>query len=203
MSLPQSLQLERCPHCQVDRPNLAIVWQSLSQDSEGQNFRHWAAYKCARCGGIVTAFALQTAGQGVDRPQGWFPGEKHLDEDIPQRARGYLSQAIASTHAPAGAVMLAGSAVDAMLKKKGYTEGSLYTQIDKAAEEHVITSEMAAWAHDIRLEANKQRHVDEDTPLPSPSDAERAIEFATALAQFIFVLPARVKRGREKAGTRV
>ena len=34
--------------------------------------------------------------------------------------------------------MLAASAVDAMLKEKGYIDGSLYARINKAAEEHLI-----------------------------------------------------------------
>jgi hypothetical protein len=42
--------------------------------------------------------------------------------------------------------MLAASAVDAMLKQRGYTEGSLYARIEKAANDNVLTSEMAPWA---------------------------------------------------------
>lgn len=50
--------------------------------------------------------------------------------------------------------MLAASAVDALLKLKGYTAGSLYARIEKAAEDHVITQDMAKWAHEVRLDAN-------------------------------------------------
>jgi len=91
--------------------------------------------------------------------------------------------------------MLSASSVDAMLKEKGYSEGSLYTRINKAVEKHLITPEMAQWAHDIRLDANNQRHADENACLPTEDDARRCVEFATALAQFLFVLPARVQRG--------
>jgi hypothetical protein len=58
---------------------------------------------------------------------------------------------------------------------------------------------MAQWAHDIRLDANDQRHADENALLPTIDDAKRVIEFAIALAQFIFVLPARVQRGIQSA----
>ena len=92
--------------------------------------------------------------------------------------------------------MLAASSVDAMFKALGYKDGSLYTRIDLAAKSHLITQEMSAWAHEIRLDANDQRHSDEEAPLPSENDAKRAIDFATALAQFLFVLPASVTRGR-------
>lgn len=93
--------------------------------------------------------------------------------------------------------MLTASAVDAMLKDKGYKEGSLNARIDTAAKDHIITAEMAAWAHEIRLDANDQRHADEEAVLPSSADAGKVIEFANALAQFLYVLPARVERGRK------
>jgi hypothetical protein len=83
-----------------------------------------------------------------------------------------------------------------MLKDKGYKQGSLNSRIDEAAK-NLITSEMAGWAHEIRLDANDQRHADEAASLPTKEDAERLIEFASALAQFLYVLPARVARGRK------
>ena len=97
--------------------------------------------------------------------------------------------------------MLAASAVDAMLKEKGLKNGSLYNRIDEAQKSHLITSEMAAWAHEVRLDANDQRHADEDAPLPTSAEAEKTIEFTKALAQFLFVLPASVTRGRAMPGT--
>jgi hypothetical protein len=82
-----------------------------------------------------------------------------------------------------------------MVKEKGYTSGSLYARIGEAATKHLITEEMAAWAHEFRLDANDQRHSDISNDLPSQDDANKAIEFAQGLA-FLFVLPARVARGR-------
>jgi hypothetical protein len=127
-----------------------------------------------------------------------WPAPQSVAEELPPRAKEYLSQAISSVHAPVGSIVAAASAVDAMLKNKGYREGSLYSRIDKAAADHLITAEMAAWAHEIRLEANDQRHADESAELPTAEDAVRVIEFARALGQFVFVLPARVERGRKK-----
>ena len=56
--------------------------------------------------------------------------------------------------------MLSASSIDAMLKSKGYKKGNLYKRIEKAAEDHLITSEMAKWAHQVRLGANDERHAD-------------------------------------------
>lgn len=95
--------------------------------------------------------------------------------------------------------MLAASAVDAMLKAKGYSEGSLYTRIRKAAEDHTITPEMAEWAHQVRLEANDVRHADEEELHKTVDQARQTVEFARALGEFMFALPARVRQGLEAA----
>lgn len=128
-----------------------------------------------------------------------YPGSRSIDEALPDRPKAYLQQAIESLHAPAGAVMLAASAVDAMLKAKGLLDGSLYKRIEKAAEDHLITPDMARWAHEVRLDANDQRHADHTADLPSEEDAARVIDFASALGELLFVLPQRVQRGIERA----
>lgn len=188
---PSSLDLTRCPHCNVDSPTLEQKANAETIDFENRYKRRWAFYACKRCGGIVTASAREW-----DQPiEEIFPSGSVVDATIPERAHAFLSQAINSRSAPSGAVMLAASAVDAMLKAKNLKTGSLYSRIDQAKEGHLITAEMAQWAHDVRLDANDQRHADEEAPLPSEQDAKRAIDFALALAQFMFVLPARVQRG--------
>lgn len=190
-NLTAQLQLTRCPHCNVDTPSLVQQWRGETRDQAGQNLRRWMVYVCTRCGGLVTAAATQ-----FDQPvTEHFPSAPTVPTDLPSPASAYLEQAVSSIHAPAGAVMLTASAVDAMLKAKGYTEGSLYTRIDKAAGEHLITADMARWAHAVRLDANDQRHADAAAALPSEADAKRCIDFASSLALFLFTLPARVSKG--------
>ncbi len=150
-----------------------------------------------RCGGVTTAYAEASD----DFTDGIFPYDEGKEsKDIPQKPRAFLEQAIASIHAPAGAVMLAASSVDAMLKEKGYLDGSLYSRIDQAATDHLITDAMAKWAHQVRLDANDQRHADKDVNLPSEEDAKRSIQFTKALAEFLFVLPAWVEAGLKESG---
>lgn len=193
--LQNSLDLSRCPHCSVDRPNFQAITQVQTNDANGQRQRLWRLFFCARCGGVVVAGA---PGDNHEISE-LFPAAPTVDSSIPERARTYLDQACNSLHAPAGAVMLAASSVDAMLKAKGYKQGNLYSRIDQAAKEHLITPDMAKWAHQVRLDANEQRHSDEAAPLPSREDASHTLEFAQALAQFMFVLPARIERGLTSA----
>jgi hypothetical protein len=189
--LAQNLELPRCPHCAVDNPNLTMHTSFDSSNHKRGNPRRWAIYICSRCGGVVTAFALQWGLNVIN----FFPNNEVISSSIPSPAFDYLQQSIDSIHAPAGAVMLAASAVDAMLKTKGYKDGSLYKRIDQAATNHLITTDMAQWAHEVRLDANDQRHADERVTLPSEADARKAAEFTLALGEFLFVLPSKIQRG--------
>lgn len=189
--LGSQLELDRCPFCNVDRPYLGSMSGFETLDYLGGNKRYWRSYKCARCGGVVTASAAADGGDVLQ----FYPSTSDVDTTLPEKAREYLKQAINSLQAPAGGVMLAASAVDEMLKANGYKEGGLYDRINKAADNHLITREMALWAHDVRIGANEQRHADELAPLPSTEEAKRCVDFALALGQFLFVLPARVQRG--------
>ena len=199
MILADSLDLDSCPYCGVDKPNVRAHTQYLfTKDHLGQNPRSWRVYSCARCGGLVLAGGPSVT-QGYATVRDLLPEQPSVDNSIPEKARAFLLQSMASLKAPAGAVMLAGSAVDAMMKVKGFKEGNLKSRIDAAAENHLVTQEMAAWAHEVRLDANDQRHADEAAALPTEEDARRTIEFAHALGTFLFALPARVERGRAGA----
>lgn len=191
----KQLPLDQCPHCGIARPALSKVYSYSTTAYDGSNLRCWTIYDCSSCGGSVLTVAAG-GGPNLEIADTW-PKPRVVPEELPARAKEYLSQAISSRSAPVGAIMLMASAVDAMLKNKGYTEGSLNSRIDLAAKDHLITEEMGAWAHEIRLDANDQRHSDEASPLPNTEDADKSIEFAYALAQFLYVFPAMVKRGRK------
>lgn len=197
----QILELPRCPHCQVDKPSLPRLSGTVDTSAHDKtNPRSWVVYRCTRCGGAILTASKGSTPVGATVTE-QYPSGRSVADDIPNRARELLVQANESLSAPAGAVVLAASSVDAMLKARGLVEGTLYHRIDRAAAERVITADMAEWAHEVRLDANAQRHVDLDEPLPTDEDAVRALEFAIALAEYLFVLPARVKRGRTKKQT--
>ncbi len=193
--LTSTLRLDRCPHCQIAKPCLQKKQDLKTVDSGGDCPRTWGIYVCTNCGGVVSAWA-EAEGHFVREV---FPSAHSISAEIPEKPRMFLKQARESMHAPSGAVMLAASAVDAMLKMRGFVDGNLFSRIKKATEEHLITPEMARWAHDVRLDANDQRHADQEAALPNQDDAQRSLDFALALAEILFVLPARVQHGIAKA----
>ena len=191
--LAQNLQLNRCSHCSVSKPNLfAIGWYETA-DHLNLNKRMWGIYRCGNCGGVISAYAPSMGTEVIE----FYPSNKQVAIDIPEKPYNLLSQAQESIHAPAGSVMLSASAVDAMLKLRDLKDGSLYVRIEKAVELNILTAYMAIWAHEVRLDANDQRHADESADLPNEQDAKRVLDFALALAEILFVLPNRVTRGIE------
>lgn len=119
--------------------------------------------------------------------------------ELPAGAQRMLDQAMKGMAMPDLAVMGAAAAIDHMLKDKGLVEGSLYKRIEQAAADGLITTGMKAWAHHVRLEANDQRHADVDAGPVTREQAEAVVDFARMLGEFLYVLPARVTRGQERA----
>lgn len=192
--------VKRCPHCSIATPHLVLAWASQGQThrTDGGERENWASYCCTSCGSIVTVRAMFLPGSGFAFT-GMFPEAKTAHEDIPEPARTFLQQAYETFHAPDAAAVMAGSAVDAMLKKHGLTEGSLYTRIDEALAKNLLTKGMAEWAHSVRLGSNRPRHADAEKLHVSPDEAKQSVEFAEALGNFLFVLTARIDRGIEAA----
>jgi hypothetical protein len=207
--LSEFLEITSCPHCGKPNPSLQQHNKCklcfLTTDHKSGNMRWWSIYFCRSCGGVVTASApvAPTASKNplAAKITEIYPSTPTIDDSIPKKALDYLRQAQESLHAPAGAIMLCASAVDAMLKEKNYTDGTLNERIDKAAKDHLITDGMAQWAHQIRLDANEQRHADEDVGLPTNKDAKLTFDFAIAFAEYLFVIPSKVTRGIAEAGS--
>ena len=191
----------QCPHCSISNPVMRQVWDSASyiassgrenlERADGRALDMWAVYSCSTCGSLVMVKANPAQGFVT----AIFPSVKKAHEDLPAMAKIFLQQAFDTLHAPDAAAVMAGSAVDAMLKDLGYTDGTLYARIDKARDEHLLTQGMADWAHEVRLGSNRPRHADENRPHVSVDEAKQSVEFAEALGQFLFVLTARTRRG--------
>lgn len=193
-------ELGRCPHCSIASPNMVRAWasQGPTQRTDDGSPSWWGGYRCQSCGGLVIVKAQQPTGNRFILSE-IFPDFKSAHGDLPARARVYLQQAYETLHAPDAAAVMAGSAVDAMLKAKGYEKGTLYERIDKALSDNLLTKGMADWAHEVRLGSNRPRHADKDNPHVSFLEATQSVDFAEALGNFLFVLTARIDRGLKAA----
>lgn len=192
---------DRCPHCSTPNPSFQQWWitNGLVESQLGGPQYVWATYFCTACGGAL----LARGEAGNDASDGpitlLLPASKSAHEDLPPIARRYLQQAMDTLHAPDAAAVMAGSAVDAMLKEIGYSDGSVYKRIKQAVADHRLTENMGTWADEVRLGSNRPRHADAENPHVLPAEAAQSIEFAEALGYFLFVLTKRIERGLEAA----
>ncbi len=82
MLLPQ-LQLDKCPHCNVDKPSLHQLASFTTSDNAGSILRYWKVYQCIRCGGAVTASLLNETGEVLQM----FPAAEIVSNELPKPAR--------------------------------------------------------------------------------------------------------------------
>jgi Domain of unknown function (DUF4145) len=161
----------------------------------------WAVYSTTCCGGLLLVQGVANLGGlgNVSPIETIYPSVRTAAVEIPEPARRYLQQAFETLNAPDAAAVMAGSAVDAMLKDHGLIEGNVYSRIEQAVEKNILTPAMGKWAHQVRLEANRPRHADAEDPHVSPEQAQQSVEFADALGHFLFVLSSRINKGIEAA----
>jgi hypothetical protein len=195
--------LKYCPHCNSARPSLSRKF-SLESPIQSELIGlplHWAVYACTTCGLPISALYKDNNYLGDNRHRHnyrIFPSKWQPDEAIPDVPKKYLTQANATLGSPDASVVMSASAIDAMLKVKGLSEGSLYERIHQAVEKGILTNDMSKWAHLVRLNSNNPRHADIEKPNMSIGDARLSLDFAKALGEILFVLPSRMPE--EQAG---
>lgn len=194
------LILPRCPHCGVAKPNLQPAWHQQFVEGMGGFAGHvWGTFRCNSCNQFLLAAGVNNVNANNAPVAKIYPGMRRAAGELPDAARTFLQQAYDTLHAPDASAVMAGSAVDAMLKAKGFEKGSLYERIDQAVANHTLTKEMGDWAHWVRLGSNRPRHADKDKPHVTVDEARQSVEFTEALGQFLFVLSTRIAKGIDEA----
>ncbi|MBE1527413.1 hypothetical protein GGC65_001869 [Sphingopyxis sp. OAS728] len=200
--------VDRCPHCGVASPLLSISMkpQRHYRDSNADTWWHFAI-ECSRCHRHALCYGSTAYGETPDiggtptlvRIRDIYPSVETASEQLPEKPKKFFQQALESRHAPDGALMLAASAIDSMLKDKGYKDGSLFSRIELASNDGLLTKEMRDWAHEIRLSANEPRHADDDYDGATVQDVDQIIEFVKALTEYLYVLPSKVSKWKGAA----
>jgi len=101
---------------------------------------------------------------------------------------------VLASSAPAGATRpsATSAASEAKRRKRTVRSTSLILVVDDEGVKRIIL-ELVPTVQERQLD--EERHADEAEPLPTPEEATRSLDFAMALGQFLFVLPARVQKG--------
>ena len=203
------LFLYECPHCNRKDPSLQrhgeFILTSGANKYATRESNWWGVFICRSCGGVILAKSEANNRHRLINdgdPQCAFPSTFMMPEGIPQNIEEYIEEACCSL--PKSRVVMAASALDAILNDKGYTadhvannfncKGDLYNRIKEAANAGIITQDMADWAHTIRLLANGQRHISaKHYTNVTVDEADEVFEYLMTIVQILFTIPNKVK----------
>jgi hypothetical protein len=208
-----NVQLAICPFCYAKNPGLHLIHLtdielSLPQarllgDQVAEGACQWALYSCTSCLLCISVCIAQAWGAtGRLRTVLAFPtivSSHSRLKDTPSSARDYLLEAERIRRdSPRSSILATATAIDHMLKHRGYKTGSLYERINAAVAAQEFPKSIGDWAHEVRLDANDIRHADEHTD-PSYYSAQRADllwRLAATISDVWFGIPAEIARGR-------
>jgi hypothetical protein len=118
---------------------------------------------------------------------GLYPAGGAVFETIPPISRKFIQHEVDNLRVSVAAPVMAVSTVDAMLKGLRYVDSCVYDRIQAVVADRKLTEGMRKWAQSVRLGANRPRHADAENPHVVPEEVQQAIEFTTALSDFLFV----------------
>ena len=105
----QLLGVDNCPHCGVSSPLLARMWKSTGHlpRTDGGDTRTWAIFSCTSCSSLVSVEC--DPDETVINPHvcAMYPTIWVADENIPDRAKNYLNQAMRALATPDASVVVA------------------------------------------------------------------------------------------------
>ena len=101
-----------------------------------------------------------------------------------------------SINANRAAVLMARTALEATAKNKGIKGNSLFDKIDAMSKQHIITDQLAAEAHEIRLLGNDMAHGDLAEPV-SEEDASDILGFLDSVMDYVYQQPMLLQKRKE------
>ncbi|MFT8592442.1 MAG: DUF4145 domain-containing protein [Bifidobacterium sp.] len=132
--------------------------------------------------------------------ESWLPEKSKWKEyeDVPNNIASAASEAYAcfSINANRAAVLLARTTVQAIAKDKGIHTNNLYGDIEKMADDNIITSQLKDEAHEIRFLGNDMAHGDLGTPVDE-NDASDILGFLDTLLDYVYQQPIAIQKRRE------
>ncbi len=203
-----------CPHCGTRSVAFSVVYEHRAHMYEHRthttttNLWDTLAF-CAQCSrSILATFLLEDRNKprefvathdDVD-PLEIYPSPRRTGapEHTPTTVAEYYRQGIENLPGnwTAAGIMFR-KTLDIGLKAKFPSlKGTLEKRIDKAAEQGGLTSDLAEWAHQVRLDGNDAAHEEE----PSEEEvAKRLHAFTRLVLLYLFTLPEMLRKARVQA----
>lgn len=186
-----------CPHCQTRSVAFAIEyvrgwWYYLDGDEFEPVRREDTLAVCGFCNKTVLAeFGEEGNFLRV------HPSPPEPPENLPETVGRYFEQGVDSlfqNYDAAGAMFRTTLETALKIKFPKTKAINLKDRINKAVEQGNLTSDLAAWAHEIRLGGNDAVH---EEPL-SEEEAQDLCDFTELVLLYLFTLPEKLARARAR-----
>ncbi|TQV80341.1 DUF4145 domain-containing protein [Denitrobaculum tricleocarpae] len=193
-----------CPHCGTKSIALDVVYSDYRERPVRSGYKkvQHLYLRCPECdyGSFAVILKdLKAASEGRSHTYHFSPRQPqpNIPAHLPEAVRSAFSQGCEILQAsPNGSVALFRRALELGLNRMlGKSKDRLVKKIDKAAENSLVTPDLAEWAHGIRLEGNEALHDDYEY---SALEAEEVRDFAQMMLTYIFTMPETVKAMRAK-----
>ena len=194
-----------CPRCGTKSAGFSVREKERFTTASTYFFETFAV--CGVCKkGVVAIFFydggthLRTANLPNSRLTSMVPSPEkvaapaHTPDNIAHFFKQGASSLEAGSHDAAGAMFR--KTLETSLKEKfPDIKGTLKKRIDKAAQDHKLTPDLADWADHIRFEGNEATHGEE------PYKAEHAREvkaFTELVLMYLYMLPGMLEEARQR-----
>tara|TARA_B100000315_G_scaffold227984_1_gene236318 strand:+ start:1137 stop:1814 length:678 start_codon:yes stop_codon:yes gene_type:complete len=194
-----------CPHCGTKQVAFEVRYENNQLDNPDQFVHSYA--ECGVCSRPVVIIFRRTGETNIqhrdvrvhehlNKSPGDFqitafyptPDIPDAPEHLPENVEQFFNEAIDNLKTgPNAAGAMLRKSVDVGLKIIApKVKGTFFQRIDKLAEDGKITTDLAKWAHKVRLEGNDASH--EVDPF-KPEEAEKLYRFTDLLLRYLFTLP--------------
>ena len=193
-----------CPFC-MEKGNFNTIFHAEKKKPNSDKRLNFDTLECGNCKGYVMVLWSANEyshGQGHHdyRVLPWPLKYEKYPEHWPEAIGRYWLQAkrnITQENWDAAAVM-ARSALQIALRDHGAKGGNLKKEIDDLAAKGMLPPIMKDWSDHIRELGNESAHPDPTQGPTNPQDARDIVHFLDFLLKYLYSLPHRIKRYRER-----
>jgi len=182
-----------CPHCRTFALFTSAVngmWAHNPTDPA----THFSLYDCNHCRGII----LVVCG---DESELWdiYPASRTVPDHLPPALEQEFREAVSNLNRGAwkSALAMARATLQLAVRERSAEGNNLAEEIEDLAAKHILTTDMAEWAREVRLGGNLALHPKAGQSV-SPEEATEIIDFADALLTYLYTIPAQVAARRQQ-----
>lgn len=200
-----------CAFCE-EKGNWELEHHAEKTKSNSHKVLNFDTYKCGNCANYIMVFwsgsehyaSSYNPAQGLHayRTVPFALGSWNGEDYWPEKAKRHWKQAHNALQRGDydATVVMARSAVQAVVRDKKAKKGDLYSEINDLVTRSVIPNIVGKLAHEVRELANSSAHPgEEDKPIES-EDAREIVEFLDILLEYAYDLPHKINEHRERQG---